>query len=118
MQVIALSFEDRVRSLDDLKLAPFHLLATEGAVHTNKNHDWHMQALAKICAADPKMLLATPYRVVALDEPNAVNDAVRVVLSPGEHQCKNERPIGVRIARVLAPAAQSKFNGALVLAVR
>ena len=66
-----------VRSLDDLKLAPFHLLATEGAVHANKNHDWHMQALAKICAADPQMLLATPYRVVALDEPNAVNDAVR-----------------------------------------
>jgi len=66
-----------VRSLDDLKLAPFHVLATEGAVHTNKNHDWHMQVLAEVCAADPKMLLATPYRVVALDEPDAVNDAVR-----------------------------------------
>jgi polynucleotide kinase-phosphatase len=66
-----------VQSLDDLKLAPFHILATEGAVHTDKNHDWHMQVLAKVCAADPKMLLATPYRVVALDEPDAVNDAVR-----------------------------------------
>src|SRR5207302_582033 len=38
-----------VRSLDDLKLAPFHLLATESAVHTDKNHDWHMQVLAKVC---------------------------------------------------------------------
>jgi len=66
-----------VRSLDDLKLAPFHLLATESAVHTDKNHDWHMQALAKVCAGDPKMLLATPYRVVALDEREAVNEAVR-----------------------------------------
>jgi protein phosphatase len=66
-----------VRSLDDLKLAPFHLLATEGKLHTDKPHDWHMQALAKVCAADPKLLLATPFRVVALDEAEAVNDAVR-----------------------------------------
>lgn len=66
-----------VRSLDDLKLAPFHLLATEGAVHSDKTHDWHMQALAKACAADPNLLLATPYRVVALDQPEAVSEAAR-----------------------------------------
>jgi len=66
-----------VRSVDDLKLAPFHLLATEGKVHTDKNHDWHMQVLAKLCAADPKLLLATPYRAVALDEARSVEDAVR-----------------------------------------
>jgi len=35
-----------VRSLDDLKLAPFHLLATEGVVRTDKDHDSHMQAIA------------------------------------------------------------------------
>jgi polynucleotide kinase-phosphatase len=66
-----------VRAVDDLKLAPFHLLATEGKVHTDKNHDWHMQALLKVCAADSKLLLATPYRVVPLDEAEAVNQAVR-----------------------------------------
>jgi protein phosphatase len=36
-----------VGSLTDLKLAPFHLLATEGGVHTDKNHVWHMDTLAK-----------------------------------------------------------------------
>jgi protein phosphatase len=66
-----------VRTVDDLKLAPFHLLATEGKVHTDKNHDWHMQVLAKVCAADANLLLATPYRVVPLDEAEAVNEAVR-----------------------------------------
>jgi protein phosphatase len=66
-----------VRSVDDLKLAPFHLLATEGKVHTDKNHDWHMQALARVCAADATLLLATPYRVVPLNEAEAVNEAVR-----------------------------------------
>ena len=34
-----------VHSLDDYKLAPFHLLATEGAVHSDKDHLWHMQTL-------------------------------------------------------------------------
>ena len=31
-----------VHSLEDLKLAPFHLLASEGAVHSDKDHVWHM----------------------------------------------------------------------------
>jgi len=31
------------------ELAPFHLLATEGKVHVDQNHVWHMDVLAKIC---------------------------------------------------------------------
>ena len=38
-----------VDSIDDLKLAPFHLLATEGGVHVNKDHIWHMETLADLC---------------------------------------------------------------------
>jgi protein phosphatase len=48
-----------VNSLADLKLAPFHLLASEGVVHTSKDHIWHMETLAGICKADPELLLAT-----------------------------------------------------------
>jgi protein phosphatase len=53
-----------VHSLTDLKLAPFHLLASEGALHSDKDHVWHMTTLARLCAADPGLLLATPYKVV------------------------------------------------------
>ncbi|NVB85792.1 MAG: polynucleotide kinase-phosphatase [Kofleriaceae bacterium] len=55
-----------VHSLDDLKLAPFHLLASEAAVHTDRDHVWHMQTLARLCAADPSLLVATPHHVVDL----------------------------------------------------
>jgi protein phosphatase len=55
-----------VNSLADLKLAPFHLLASEGAVHTSKDHIWHMEKLAGICKADPELLSATPFQVVDL----------------------------------------------------
>ena len=43
-----------VESLTDLKLAPFHLLATEGHVHTDKDHAWHMETLAEVCRADSR----------------------------------------------------------------
>jgi LacI family transcriptional regulator len=37
-----------VASVTDLKVAPFHLLATEGAVHTGRDHVWHMETLAGV----------------------------------------------------------------------
>ncbi len=35
-----------VANLEDLRLAPFHLLASEGAAHFDKSHLWHMEKLA------------------------------------------------------------------------
>jgi protein phosphatase len=58
-----------VHSLADLKLAPFHILASEGGVHSAKDHVWHMETLAGICKADPELLLATPFQAVDLTEP-------------------------------------------------
>jgi protein phosphatase len=64
-----------VASIDDYKLAPFHVLATEGCVHTQKNHAWHMQTLAAICERDSQVLLATPYHVVDVTDPVQVQAA-------------------------------------------
>jgi protein phosphatase len=57
-----------VHFLADLKLAPFHLLASESAVHAAKDHLWHMETIARICRADPDLLLATPLQVVNLTD--------------------------------------------------
>ena len=67
-----------VASVDDLRLAPFHLLATEGQVHTAKDHVWHMETLARICNAgdnDP-LLLATPYKVVDTTDQASQDDGI------------------------------------------
>ncbi|MEK7270249.1 MAG: polynucleotide kinase-phosphatase [Planctomycetota bacterium] len=42
----------KVESLEDYRLAPFHLLASEGKVHADRDHLWHMEELTKICRAD------------------------------------------------------------------
>ena len=34
-----------VRSVHDLKLAPFHPLASEGKFHTSRDHRWNMETL-------------------------------------------------------------------------
>jgi protein phosphatase len=66
-----------VASLTDLKLAPFHLLASEGRVHTDKDHTWHMDTLAAICRQDPDLLLATSYKLVDVTDPDSQAEGVR-----------------------------------------
>jgi protein phosphatase len=66
-----------VTSVSDLKLAPFHLLASEHGVHTDKDHGWHLAMLAKLCAAGDPLLLATPYLTVDLTTSDSVADGVR-----------------------------------------
>ncbi len=64
-----------VHALDDLKLAPFHLLASEGAVHMDRDHVWHMTTLARLAASDP-LFVATPYQLVDLALESSVADAI------------------------------------------
>jgi protein phosphatase len=66
-----------VHSLDDIKVAPFHLLATEGAVHVDKDHLWHLLQLARLCAADDGLLFPTGNMTVDVTNAESVEDGVR-----------------------------------------
>lgn len=63
-----------VSSVDDLKLAPFHLLANEGQVHVDKPHSWHMDTLAKL-AGD--IVIATNHRFVEVTDEASVAEGIR-----------------------------------------
>ncbi|MDE3231515.1 MAG: polynucleotide kinase-phosphatase, partial [Chloroflexota bacterium] len=52
-----------VNGLDGIRVAPFHLLATEGRVHTDRDHLWHMAELARLAEIDP-LFVATRHRAV------------------------------------------------------
>jgi protein phosphatase len=64
----------KVDSVDDLKLAPFHLLAAEGRVFTDTDHAWQMQTLAELSSHDP-IFIATPCRSIDLNDEAAVKNA-------------------------------------------
>ena len=53
-----------VVGIEDLRLAPFHLLATEGTVHADKNHLWHLEELAKLVQPDEPIIIATRHKVI------------------------------------------------------
>lgn len=53
----------------DLRLAPFHVLASEDHVHIDRDHGWHMAMTARLAAARPDLIMATPSRVVDLQDP-------------------------------------------------
>jgi polynucleotide kinase-phosphatase len=60
-----------VDQVPDLKLAPFHLLATEKAVHIDKPHSWHMDQIARLVAEDDELLQATANLAVDTTDPDA-----------------------------------------------
>jgi protein phosphatase len=92
-----------VNSLSDLKLAPFHLLASEGKVHADKDHTWHMSTLTHLCECDPQLFLATPFKVVELNGETSDKEAVMwweeltaaggegMVVKPLQFAAKNRR---------------------------
>ncbi len=61
-----------VSSIEDLKIAPFHLLASESGSHIDRDHVWHMETLARICQEDEGLMLATRYQVVDVTDADDV----------------------------------------------
>lgn len=60
-----------VNALDDLRLAPFHILATEGAVHVDKSNEWHMRRIGTF-AEGHSPLFTTSWRIVDLHDEASV----------------------------------------------
>lgn len=58
-----------VHSVDDLRLAPFHVLAYEGAATLEKSHRWHLDLIDRLCAADAGLFRTTQRRYVDLADP-------------------------------------------------
>jgi protein phosphatase len=61
-----------VKETSDLRFAPFHVMATEGAVHTERTHAWHMEVLQSLVDAGGEALFATETRDVDLTDDESV----------------------------------------------
>jgi protein phosphatase len=65
-----------VASVNDLRLAPFHLLASHNRVHASEPHSWHLERLRRLAAADPTVIVATPSMDVDLADPASETAAI------------------------------------------
>jgi protein phosphatase len=64
-----------VSSVHDLRLAPFHVMATEGAVHADKEHAWHMRTLSAVAEGGGPVLFTTRHRSVNVTDPASEAEA-------------------------------------------
>ena len=64
-----------VEDVDDLKVAPFHLLASEGRVWFDQDHTWHMGVADRLSAAGQGVIAPTRWRVLDLADPQACAEA-------------------------------------------
>ncbi|HUR29064.1 MAG TPA: polynucleotide kinase-phosphatase [Planctomycetota bacterium] len=65
-----------VASVEDLRVAPFHLLASEGAVHIDKSNVWHLDRLARLSRGGDPLWMATSHKIV--DVTDATSEAAGI----------------------------------------
>jgi protein phosphatase len=65
-----------VDGVDDLRLAPFHLLAAEGQAFVERDHAWHLERIDRLVAAAPDWMRRTDRRFVDLGDPASRAEAV------------------------------------------
>jgi protein phosphatase len=65
-----------VGSVDDLRLAPFQILAGEGSVHALRDHHWHLDVLGRLCDRAQGTLRRTRSITAALAPAAAAERAV------------------------------------------
>jgi protein phosphatase len=65
-----------VASIEDIRIAPFHLLASECAVHVDKDHGWHMGWAHRLAARGGPTMHATTWRTLSLSDEAACADAI------------------------------------------
>ncbi len=64
-----------VEGVEDLRLAPFHVLAGESCVFVDRDHGWHLERCDRLAAADPGWVLGTERRVVDVTDPAGQHEA-------------------------------------------
>lgn len=67
----------KVDGTQGLGFAPFHLLATEGRVHTDRDHGWHVHELAQIAERSEGFIRPTPNWIVDLADVASENEGIR-----------------------------------------
>ncbi|MDR3292838.1 MAG: polynucleotide kinase-phosphatase [Clostridiales bacterium] len=66
----------KVNGIEDYRIAPFHILATEGACHADKNHIWHMDTIKTYIAHSDPILMATNHLLVDLTDETSIQNGV------------------------------------------
>lgn len=102
-----------VNSVEDFRIAPFHLLACEGRTFSNETHVYHMETIAKYITGVDLVFIKTPYIRVDTEDEASVESAVHwwLTLTEGGGEgmvVKPESFIAVNNGSLLQPAVKCR----------
>jgi len=63
--------------LDGVRIAPFQVLASEGATYHQRPHDWHLTITSRLAAVSPDLITETQQIMVDTTDPGSVAAAVQ-----------------------------------------
>lgn len=67
-----------VNRLEDIKVAPFHVLASDKGLYTDASHEWHLKIAEILAKKDPlNVIQKTEYRCVNLENDDEQASAIR-----------------------------------------
>ena len=66
----------KVNSVDDFRIAPFHILAVEGHTFSDKPHIWHIETIKKYCTGVDPVFMATDYICVDTTNEESVQKGI------------------------------------------
>ena len=96
----------KVDSVDDIRIAPFHILACEGQIFTDKAHRWHMENIERYIAGIDDIFVKTPHIDVDTEDEGSI--------SAGIDWWKNVTGNGGE-GMVVKPEYYTAFNGKKLL---
>lgn len=102
-----------VKSIDDFRIAPFHILACEGKVFSGEKHVWHMETIKRYITGIDPVFMETPYLCVDTEDEASITNGVDWWLSltgnGGEGMVvKPETFIAKHNANLLQPAIKCR----------
>ena len=65
-----------VKSVEDYRVAPFHILAVEGQVFSDEKHVWHMENIRRYITGIDPIYMETPYLCVDTEDEDSVQAGV------------------------------------------
>jgi protein phosphatase len=65
-----------VEGVADLRLAPFHVLASESGAHVDRDHEWHLALCDRLREQDPEWFQRTERRVVDVTDEASQAEAI------------------------------------------
>lgn len=64
-------------TLQDWRIAPFHLLATEGKLHSDKSHQWHLKQIESLHQANQSLICKTDHLIVNVADKASVEKGIQ-----------------------------------------